>query len=85
MTHTFHVLLTVLLLSFPALSVEIRVMTGLNMKGMANQPDYGEQKLVLNSNNRYIYPTNQVPEYNTYTLYTFINCRPALVYSRNFI
>ena len=49
-------------------ALEVRVLTGLNMRGQANQPDSGDQKLVLNSNNRYVYPSQQVPEYNIYSL-----------------
>ena len=49
-------------------ALEIRVLTGLNMKGGVNQPDFTDQKLVINSNNRYIYPSQQVPEYNVYHL-----------------
>lgn len=49
-------------------TLEVRVLTGLNMRGQANQPDSGDQKLVLNSNNRYVYPSQQVPEYNVFSL-----------------
>lgn len=48
--------------------LEIRVLTGLSMRGQANQPDYADQKLVINSNNRYIYPSQQTPEYNVYNM-----------------
>ena len=50
------------------LSVEVRVLTGMVMRGQANLPDHNDQKLVINSNNRYIYPSQQVPEYNIYAL-----------------
>lgn len=49
-------------------ALEVRVLTGLGLRGQANQPDYGEQKLVINSNGRYLYPTQQTPEYNVYSL-----------------
>lgn len=38
------------------------------MRGQVNQPDY-DQKVVLNSNNRFIYPSQQVPEYNVFNMY----------------
>lgn len=49
-------------------SLEIRVLTGLTMRGQANQPDFADQKLIINSNNRYVYPTQQTPEYNVYKM-----------------
>lgn len=60
-------ILVALLVSSSAL--EVRVLTGLGLRGQANQPDYGEQKLVINSNGRYLYPSQQTPEYNVYSMY----------------
>lgn len=48
-------------------ALEVRVMTGLNMRGQVNVPDY-DQKLVINSNNRFVYPSQQVPEYNIFSM-----------------
>jgi hypothetical protein len=51
------VLHVVVLLAAMASALEVRVLTGLGMRGQASQPDMGDQRLVLNSNNRNIYPT----------------------------
>lgn len=48
--------------------LEVRVLTGMVMRGQPNLPDHSDQKLVINSNNRYIYPAQQLPEYNVYSL-----------------
>ena len=63
-----HVILVAVTLLISAAAVEVRVLTGLNMRGQVNQPDY-DQKVVLNSNNRFIYPSQQVPEYNVFNMY----------------
>jgi hypothetical protein len=52
-------LLTCLVIT--ANGIEVRVLTGMVMRGQANLPDHSDQKLVINSNNRYIYPAQQVP------------------------
>jgi hypothetical protein len=41
--------------------IEVRVLTGMVMRGQTNLPDHNDQKLVINSNNRYIYASQQVP------------------------
>lgn len=51
-----------------AKGIEVRVLTGMVMRGQTSLPDHNDQKLVINSNNRYIYPSQQVPEYNVYSL-----------------
>ena len=48
-------------------TLEVRVMTGLSIRGQVNIPDY-DQKLVINSNNRFVYPSQQVPEYNVFSM-----------------
>lgn len=65
---TLHIIAILALVINFTLSIEVRVLTGLNMRGQTNQPDYGDQKLVINSNNRYIYPSQQTPEYNVYSM-----------------
>ena len=67
-TKSLHVVLLLATLIVGLNSMEVRVLTGLNMRGMANQPDYGNQKLTVNSNNKYVYPSQQVPEYNVYSM-----------------
>ena len=42
-------------------ALEVRVLTGINMRGQMSPPDSSDQKIVLNSNNRYVYPSHQVP------------------------
>lgn len=58
MTKSIHVFLITLIAT--TLAVEVRVLTGMNIRGQVTQPDH-DQKLVINSNNRYVYPHQQVP------------------------
>ena len=65
-TLSLHVILIAAIITITG-AVEVRVLTGLNMRGQTNVID-SDQRLVLNSNNRYIYPSQQVPEYNVFSL-----------------
>jgi len=65
-TLSIHVILIAAIIAVTG-AVEVRVLTGLNMRGQTNVID-SDQRLVLNSNNRYIYPSQQVPEYNVFSL-----------------
>jgi len=62
-TNHFITILSLLLSSLviTANGIEVRVLTGMVMRGQTNLPDYSDQKIVINSNNRYIYPAQQVP------------------------
>lgn len=65
-TLSLHVILIATIIAVTG-AVEVRVLTGLNMRGQTNVID-SDQRLVVNSNNRYIYPSQQVPEYNVFSL-----------------
>ena len=58
------------LLVCSAAGLEVRVLSGQAARGQVLS-DQSDQRLVVNSNNRYIYPAQQVPEYNIYALYLF--------------
>jgi hypothetical protein len=53
--------LLMICLVISAKGIEVRVLTGMVMRGQTNLPDHSDQKLIINSNNRYIYPAQQVP------------------------
>jgi hypothetical protein len=61
----------VAMLSVIGAGLDVRVQTGLASRGAHGTVDHSDQKLVINSNNRYIYAAQQVPEYNVYSLYHF--------------
>ena len=55
--HLGQQILLFLVLTISTLGLEVKVLTGMTMRGFSNQPDIGEQKIVLNSNNRFVYPS----------------------------
>ena len=59
-TKYLHVVLLLTAFITTALSIEVRVLSTLHARGQVNPPDY-DQKLIINSNNRWVYPHQQVP------------------------